>query len=263
MRKILYLICTAVLIFCVACEPNNIPLNDPIVGLFSVGPNRQVSFAPGNLQYLPINATWQFAAKQTDYIGMDNKLFSATYDGWVDLLTWGNALPTNNTLYDPTVFRDWGEQIIGPDTPNTWRTLTSDEWQYLCFSRNQAAQRIAIACVDGINGLILLPDSWGTPEGIDLRCGFSNMAGQSAFAQWQTISLKHWEKLQHAGAIFLPAAGLRIDSGVYTLQYDGYYWAASAHNTNYSFCLVFDAQGVKLDSDSRHYGMAVRLVKDY
>lgn len=258
-----HIIGVAILLICQACEPHNPPPAPPLVAPFSVAPDQQVVFAHGNLQHHPLSNTYRFAAQQTDYIGATNKNFSSTYDGWVDLFTWGNTLPTNNTHHDPTTFHDWGTLSIAEDTLHTWRTLTSNEWQYLCYARPQADQLIAVASIEGINGLLLFPDQWTAPEGIDLKLGFATHSGQQAYAQWQTLTSKQWNQLQKTGAVFLPAVGLRIDSGVYMLQFDGYYWTASPYNDHYALCLNFEANQLTIDANSRHYGMAVRLVRDY
>lgn len=57
----------------------------PIVGVFSVGEGKTVTFSPGNLQYHPANDEWRFAENQMDCIGDANSTISATYNGWIDL----------------------------------------------------------------------------------------------------------------------------------------------------------------------------------
>lgn len=102
-----------------------------------------MTFSPGNLQYHPANNIWRFAEKQTDYIGDANGNISSTYDGWIDLFGWSTAEnPTNISNDDadyPYSFIDWGINKIGSDAPNTWRTLTYDEWNYLLNTRRNAS----------------------------------------------------------------------------------------------------------------------------
>ena len=53
---------------------------------------------------------------------------------------------------------DWGNTI-----GSGWRTLTSAEWTYLFDSRTTTSGvRYAKATVNGVSGVILLPDDWST-----------------------------------------------------------------------------------------------------
>ena len=58
---------------------------------------------------------------------------------------------------------DWGYNAIsnGGNEEGLWRTLTMDEWLYLLDMRNTTSgMRFAKANVEGVNGLLLLPDDW-------------------------------------------------------------------------------------------------------
>ena len=72
---------------------------------------------------------------------------------------WGTGNnPTNKSSnYDdyPT-FVDWGVNKIGSDAPNTWRSLTKEEWAYIILGRYNAEELKGVAQVNGVNGLILL-----------------------------------------------------------------------------------------------------------
>ena len=144
------------------------------VGVFSVANNKRVAFAPGNLQYIPTADTWLFAANQYDYIGtrnMVNQAFADTIDlfAWstdTDPSTaWGVTLEDNNDLYAGN-FVDWGTTI---GDGNTWRTLTSTEWEYIRAKRPNASKLIGVGSINGIHGLILLPDGWIAPDGITFK----------------------------------------------------------------------------------------------
>ena len=106
------------------------------------------------------------------------------------------------------------------------------------------------------NGLILLPDSWTCPEGITFRSGFASEYSEQAYADYQTFTLAQWEKLEAAGAVFLPASGNRFGSSIYDVQTRGYYWPASPD------CLSFDSDEAVWDYSYRCTGRAVRLVQD-
>ena len=240
------------------------------IGVFSVGEGKTVTFSPGNLQYHPANNVWQFAANQTDYIGYANANISSTYDGWIDLFGWSTAannfgVSTSKDYEDYSgSFVDWGTNKIGNDAPNVWRTLNRDEWNYLLNTRTNASDLRGIAQVNGVNGLIFLPDTWVCPAGVTFKSGFHSNLGAEYYAAYQTFTAEQWSKMESAGAIFLPTAGFRDGSDVYNVRYDGYYWSATERNSYGAYFLNFysDAAYMRAYYYDRYYGQSVRLVKD-
>lgn len=244
------------------------PPSNLIAKAFSVSSTKQVYFSKGNLQYHPSNNKWRFAESQLDYIGWSNSNCSSIYDGWLDLFAWstgttnfGVSTSTDNDYSGS--FVDWGTNKIGNDAPNTWRTLTYYEWKYLLNNRANANNLKGFAEVNGVNGLILLPDNWTCPSGVTFKSGFhSDMVDY--FEAYQTFTADQWSKLEAAGAVFLPIAGYRYDSCVDGVQYDGYYWSATESNSNYAYYLSFrsDGAGAYMGDFNRSRGQSVRLVKD-
>ena len=235
---------------------------------FSVSESKQVYFAKGNLQYHPANDEWRFAENQTDYIGDANRNCSSTYSGWLDLFGWSTGATNfgvSTSEYDDDYsgsFVDWGMNKIGNDAPNTWRTLTYDEWYYLRYTRTNADDLVGIAQVNGVNGLILLPDNWVAPDGIAFKSGYHINNGVDYYAAYQTFTAEQWSKLESAGAVFLPAAGSRFGSNVLLVQDYGYYWSATEYNSRRAYCLGFDSDGELMFNHGRFNGISVRLVKD-
>ena len=232
---------------------------------FSVSATQTVAFSPGNLQYHPVNDEWRFAPNQSDYIGEANANISATYNGWIDLFGWGTGNnPTNNSTdyEDYPTFVDWGVNKIGNDAPNTWRTLTYQEWNYLRWERPNYDKLIGVAQVNGVNGLILLPDSWTCPSGVTFKSGFHEDYGIEYYAAYQTFGASEWSKLEASGAVFLPAADYRVGSGVDSVQDLGSYWSATEGYSNYLDLLYFSSDGAGMSIRVRHYGLSVRLVQD-
>ena len=232
---------------------------------FSVSATKTVTFSPGNLQYHAANDEWRFAPNQTDYIGDDNENISSTYNGWIDLFGWGTGNnPTNKSTYydDYQTFVDWGVNKIGSYAPNTWRTLTYNEWYYLLTNRSNASNLKGVAQVNGVNGLILLPDAWVCPSGVTFKSGFYDDWCIECYSNYQAISASDWSKLETSGAVFLPAAGYRGGSDVDHVQYFGYYWSATEYNSYGANCLGFDSDVAGMNFDYRNYGQSVRLVQD-
>ena len=238
------------------------------IGAFSVSADKQVTFSPGNLQYHPANNKWRFAPSQLDYIGEGNSNYSPTYNGWLDLFGFSGStgsakfgVSTSQDYADYSgSFVDWGENKIGSDAPNTWRTLPFEEWDYLLNTRANASSLKGVAQVNGVNGLILLPDNWTCPVGVTFKSGF-----HSEYSV-QTFTSEQWSKLEAAGAVFLPAAGDRLGSeDVRYLQLYGHYWYTNEYGSSLSlaYFLNFSSVGAGMGGGAfRYRGMSVRLVKD-
>ena len=253
----------------VTTEPDDDPVVPGTGGFvakpFSVSATKTVTFSPGNLQYHAANNEWRFAPNQTDYIGEANANISSTYNGWIDLFgsgTGNNPTKKSTSNSDYQTFVDWGVNKIGNDAPNTWRTLTYDEWYYLRYQRPNYGKLIGVAQVNGVNGLILLPDNWTCPSGVTFKSDFHYKYGIEYYAEYQTFSSSEWTKLEASGAVFFPAAGCRFSSDVRSVQDYGSYWSATE-------CLNSDAYGFEFYSDGPGigclysiYGRSVRLVQD-
>ena len=254
---------------CVSCESNEPSTTGGsstyVAKGFSVSANKQVIFSPGNLQYQASTDTWRFANHQYDYVGKLNGAISPTNENWIDLFGWGTGNnPTNvsENNADYATFVDWGTNKIGKDKANTWRTLTLDEWDYLLHKRISAATLRGIATVNNIHGLILLPDDFTLPEDMTFVAG----GGFSSGLEWKlnVYTTYEWEKMEKAGAVFLPASGSRLGSSIGDVQSYCNYWSATPSDSNYAYYLLFDSFGAELVGYffCRYYGLAVRLVQD-
>ena len=156
-------------------------------------------------------------------------------------------------------FVDRGTNKIGNDAPNTWRTLTYNEWRYLLNNRPNASSLKGVAQV---NGLILLPDNWVCPSDITFKSGFHSEWGVEYYAAYQTFTAAEWSKLETAGAVFLPASGGRNGgSHVYLVQYNGCYWSATGNDSYGDYLSVYSGAAYMLNCH-RDAGRSVRLVKD-
>ena len=260
-----------------------IPLEEgTLPGLISIGEGKQVRFSKGNLQYQATTQTWRFAEHQYDFIGKDNEKISETYSGWIDLFGWatsgydhgavnyqpwsGNKDTQSNALhyaygkasyclYEQTGKADWGYNAIsnGGNREHLWRTPKKTEWMYLLFVRNTASGvRFAKAKVNGVNGLLILPDNWKVTT-----YQLNAVNDVSAEARNNVISQSDFQQvLEPAGVVFLPEAGVRTIDGVY-LNAGVYHTADAATEDSYEFGMVI----IKCDGH-RGDGLSVRLVRD-
>ena len=245
------------------------------IGVFSVAEGKTVTFSPGNLQYTQSTNTWSFAENQWDYIGTDNVTGgSVSSDSIRGDFKSGTALADKIDLFDLSTFTDWengysgsfvdwGTNKIGSDAPNTWRKLSYDEGEYLLKNRPNASSLKGVAQVNGVNGLILLPDNWVCPSDITFKSGFHSNHGVDYYAAYQTFTAEQWSKLESAGAVFLPAAGFRDGSTVSNVQSNGYYWSAIGDDSDGAgYGIYFYSYEAGMSYNPRFHGQSVRLVKD-
>lgn len=235
---------------------------DPIegIGVFSVSDSQKISFSPGNLQYLPNAKVWKFAETQYSYIGENNTLTDSLYDNYIDLFCWGTGA---QPIYDSIIidFIDWGSNVIELEGANTWRTLTSSEWEYIISKRENADSLVTIAQVNGVNGLLLLPDNWKKPQGIMLKAGFSQTWNKESYAAQQTFTTNELKKLEETGVVFLPAAGYVSNMYLIDEQYFGQYWSSSSNDKN-APTFKFYSGGCSIEDHSKSSRRSVRLVKN-
>lgn len=182
-------------------------------GRFSINGLEQVSFACGNLQYKH-DGSRRFALHQYDALGSLNNYYSqSSYDGWMDLVLRSTG--------------GWGVDGAiegGGDSAGLWRVLSSEEWNYILTGRNNADSLKACATVNGVLGLLLLPDNWQLPDGLDMVMAAGSSVNVYTAAQWAI--------LEAAGAVFLPAAGYVYDYGnVQSMGSLGYYATNTIYNS--------------------------------
>ena len=250
-----------------------------ISGKFSVSSSKQVYFSKGNLQAttsdLGATWTWAFATNQWDKIGAvaantsisDNKTVST--NGTVDLFGWstdGTYLGINNNTINSAYsgdFVDWGSHadvIAGIGTG--WRTLTSNEWRYLLATRTTTSNKhYCKAQVNGVAGVILLPDDWSTGYYTLNKCDVENLSFNAS--DIDKISLYDWNHnfVPH-GAVFLPTTGQRDGSSVTNDNGRLYYWSATGSNEIANQMYIAGNAVYPDTGGGRHFGNAIRLVHD-
>jgi len=245
-------------------------------GAFSVGENTQIHFSQGNLQYQASTQTWRFAENQYDTIGALNANISPTYEGWIDLFGWGtgnNPTISSTDYNDYSSFTDWGVNAIsnGGNETNQWRTLTKDEWVYLFYTRTNAASLFGLGSVNGINGTIILPDNWSTPQGVSFTPSTSKgLTDQGTFYadinddhfDDNTYTAEQWSEMEQSGAVFLSTAGYRIGLDMYNVGLRGGCWSATPNNESEAYFMYFGVDGLNPESFTNRYrGRSVRLVR--
>lgn len=264
----------------------------------------QVYFSQGNLQYSISTQNWSFVEYQYDMVEMGGQTIGTNYSNQdiVSLFGWGTSGwnngnlryqpyetgiyqigviggdigfgygPTDGTNYDYDLTgdyanADWGVYNAisnGGNTPNLWRTLTIDEWDYVINTRSTPSGiRYAKGEVNGVNGVILLPDDW------DSSVYTLDNANTPDVPYSNSITLVNWEIMEIHGAIFLPAAGGRDGVNPGGQGHSGSYWSASCCDSYGGYVMFFYNNSVYEMGDlsttgysNRYMGCSVRLVQD-
>ena len=266
-----------------------------ISGLFTINENGdQVYFSQGNLQYRASTNTWRFAENQWNFVGddtngnvyvngvkCDNSLVSPSYDGWIDLFNWGTSgynhgancyqpwsTSTNGAdyyaygietcnLYDQTGKADWGYNSIsnGGSQENLWRVLTYEEWRYVLFEREIPS--FAKAWVNGVNGLIILPDNWNASF-----YSLNSVNDGNASYNQNIISFEDWQNnIECYGGVFLSCALNR--AGTTVLYVSGDYWSSTRKmDKDFAYDICIRDYALEFSGDNGSLAQSVRLVQD-
>ena len=259
-----------------------------IDGLFSINDEGgKVFFSMGNLQYDKTTGVWSFMEHQYDKVELlgqdvgesyaDQDIVSLfgwstsgydhgapCYQPWSTTTSYNDYHPYGSNflnLYDQSGQADWGYNAIvnGGNTERLWRTLTTEEWDYIFEIRTTPSGiRFAKARVGNMNGVILLPDDW---SGSYYSLNFPNTT--NVYFENNLISLEQWETIEQHGAVFLPAAGYRLGTEVYNTGSSGLYWSSSRYGESRANCVsVFDSGLYPQAIDFIFNGFSVRLVQE-
>ncbi len=126
-----------------------------------------------------------------------------------------------------------------------WRTLSNNEWSYLLKTRvvngdTSYGKTCKWGTYSGVKGLIIAHDNY--------TGDFSDAAAAIA-----------------DGCVFLPAAGYRRGTGMYSVGSYGYYWSSAPdeNGVDFAYDLYFnDGYAYTTDSFGRNNGYCVRLVTE-
>ncbi|MBQ9638504.1 MAG: hypothetical protein IJV22_02985 [Bacteroidales bacterium] len=295
-------------------------INEPgtVGGLFSVSSTKQVLFSKGNLQYKASNNVWRFGNVQYDYCGEGNRNVSYRYRGWIDLFPWAtsgyhDSIDLYNRYYRPydvggdarrygpsvnvadwnlvgmSKEYDWGVHnpiANGGNVPGRWRTLLATEWEYLLYLRPHADSLWAPGTVNGVRGIILLPDLWTQPSALYFMSMADLQYDVSLASMYDSniYTVADWNRMEQAGAVFLPAGGISYGYEPRDVMWACAYWTASLRTNGADNNWTWNARSMLLgwmaemwcatcgflmpDLSGLYYSeksncMSVRLVRDY
>ena len=225
-------------------------------GTFSVSNTTKVHFSHGNLRYTVSSGIWDFYPNQydcaTSYDANVISLFTWGYNETQSIIPDGCKTDNVNRSYGNLIYdEDWGYQV---GNPGTWRTLTTEEWQYLFNEGAYANVTRAGLYAYGVtvagrpNCTVLYPDGF---KGTKVSNG--------DLTSYDTAS--EWEEAQSKGVVCLPATGYRSNASVNYVGQTGTYWSSTAYNSVNAHIIYFDSSDVLPGAyNYRDYGYAVRLV---
>ncbi len=241
------------------------PKPDLLSGVFSVSDTKKVYFSKGNLRYA--SGTWSFFDNQYDYYTYYSEDAWDKFGWSTSATTYGMNNSTSNSTYSGD-FVDWGSNSDLQTALGTgWFTLSKDEWTYLFNTRSASTVggtengRYAKAKVNDVQGVILFPDTYTHPNDVENAPVGVNETGNTGW-NGNNYSSADWTKMESAGCVFLPAAGLRNGSSVLNKGTSGLYWSASSNGTDNAYCVNFGSVSLDTGSCSRGYGLSVRLVRE-
>lgn len=225
-------------------------------GIFSISEGKRIFFSKGNLvasiDASGVPTAWKFADNQYDYLGeggANKTIGEAAGDvdlfGWSTLSTYfGINASVNNDDYSGD-FYDWGNVF---EDKETWRTLTTAEWDYLLNTRKMSHVDFRYSLYItycGNHGLVLYQDSYNGPA---LVSGTNYTA--ETFPE---------------DCVFLPSGLFREGRGIYRPDIEqGRYWSSTVIDGSDVGCMSFYPHNVRTDrANHRYVGYSVRLVTDF
>ena len=247
-----------------------------LAGEFSVAEGKQVHFSQGNLWYGKVGdaqtATFNFEANQYSSASsweashVSHFYWSKDVDeavkqdfNWEQSMSADDVFFTNET---ETTSKDGFTINVGGTEQTGWRTLSTEEWQYLFNDRTDAASKVGFATVGGVHGIIILPDTFTDP----MKNNGSGAFVPKSSTRWDKnvyTSEDNWNAMETAGAVFLPAAGYRDGSSVDDVGGGGLCWSSTAYDEDYAYGVGFDGDDVYRDGyDYRNRGYSVRLITE-
>ena len=194
----------------------------------------RVLFSWGNLQYTTNSTSgggkFGFAGRQWQMcypnslqvivdVGIDHKKWYETKDSHptIDLFGWGMWLDDNTAGVNPMKTSSRSDKdylpkfqsgILDQQTAmgKNWRLPTTDEFKTLLGDGEVRGGKYVFANVQGVDGLVLLPDDWN-------KDFYDN--------EWVIkFSNRDWADMEAAGAVFLPGASRRDDTDELAVKYN-------------------------------------------
>ena len=213
-----------------------------IMAEFSVSETKKVYFSQGTLlfssegEHLCIDGstkagTWKFADNQYTISNAD---FSSRF-------LWGTS---GCDELQPSSYKDWGVYNAiknGGNTPNVWRTLTKEEFEYFYTHHTKKKNAVIKVRNSSVEGMIICPDNWSFGDNFPSVYYADEQLFPDDYPEWKT--------LQEKGCIFLPIVKDSEPS-----------WTAWISSAYYIYCGQY--YELYIGNPTTNVARMVRLVKD-
>jgi hypothetical protein len=128
------------------------------------------------------------------------------------------------------------------------------------MGRANATYKRSRATVNGQIGLVLLPDAWILPNGVE----FINNTNDY---ETNNYDLTEWSLMENAGAVFFPQTGYRNDDKNYygsgAAYWSSSHYGGSDYSSNESAWCADILNAYAYNTNRRSYGLPVRLIQNY
>ena len=242
------------------------------------------------------NNSWRFAENQWNWVGdgsthgnvymadgttpCDNTSISENDKVWIDMFGYAcSGWDNGKTCYQPYHTTNTATYYLDQNLTSTyargdwafynrihnggyndslWRTLTSAEMTFLLGTTSpRTANHKSFGTVNGVPGLIIMPDTWTLPNGCDYTGNIT------ANFTTNTYTLEQWSRMETVGAIFLPQCYRRVQATAVNTGDGTYYWSSTSNGTSNSYGLKFTNNAITAASLlTKWYGGAIRPVYD-
>lgn len=134
-----------------------------------------------------------------------------------------------------------------PSSVPGWRTPGVGEWNYILVGRPNADAKRGYGKVNGVSGLILLPDNFTMPTGFSTFHSCYNTSTAALAYTNNIYTTAEWQQMKARGAVFLPAMtkyrnGTNWETNYIPSAGAGMYWAwtPSGYGADKSPAMRFD-----------------------
>ena len=246
-------------------------------GVFTVDdgkPKKTIQFSKGNLYWDGNN--YDFESKQYEFkdLWYENHV-SHFYWSKTASVAYAKKYSDSGQSINDVFFTNDANFKVGNAPAGAYKSLSKEEWTYLLESRSAstvgetANARYAKATIKvdestSVTGLILFPDVFTVPESVNTPSGINT---KNADFDTNTYSVADWDKLESAGAVFLPAAGHRGNGndGVSSVGSHARYWSSSPEKDKAANAIYLSFFSFTIDCNTngpRSDAFCVRLVTE-
>ncbi len=218
-------------------------------GVFSVGAGKNVQFSNGNLYW--DGDSFEFEANQYDFqSSWSESHVSHFFWSKTASVAYAASYSFGSVAASDVFFTNAEAETAKADftvsgVTGKYRTLSNAEWEYLLNIRT-------------VNG--------GTGEGksYSFNITYGDIMGVVLYPDNYTGSvLSGTVESLPEGVVFLPTAGYRNYSDIFSIEIAGYCWSSCASDIDKAYGVVFSSSFINPASGSNsYYGSCVRLVTD-